>query len=405
MYGGAAGGGKSSSLLSASLQFVHTTENYSALLLRKTYSDLTQPGALIPRSFAWLGSTDAQWKGAEHSWTFPKTGSVLKFGYLDTALDIYQYQSSEYQFIGFDEASQFRENDYRYLFSRLRKPMTMNVPLRMRSASNPGGIGHEWVKRRFITEGKQNGRWFIPATLDDNPHIDRQAYIQSLSNLDPVTRAQLLRGDWSARQGGRIFRREWFGVPMREVPEGLNWCRFWDMAATPEGKGDPDWTAGALVAVQNGVWWIRNIRHFRGTPKENEDIVKQTAALDGHFTMIRMEEEPGASGKSMVDHYRRSVLIGYNFDGVSPKKKKLLRAGPFSSAAEAGNVRLIEGSWIGDFLDEVEAFTGDGKEHDDQVDAVTGAMAALTTDTQNPVTVGYAEPSIESDRLSRSDFG
>src|SRR5439155_6373928 len=94
---------------------------------------------------------------SSHTWKFP-SGAVLRFGYLDTALDIYQYQSAEFQFIGFDELSQFKENDYRYLFSRLRKAKGIDVPLRMRSGSNPGGVGHEWVKKRFIEEGRKEGR-------------------------------------------------------------------------------------------------------------------------------------------------------------------------------------------------------------------------------------------------------
>ncbi len=408
MYGGAAGGGKSSALLMAALQYVHLVKNYSALLLRKTYSDLNQPGALIPRSFAWLGRTDAQWSGKDHTWTFPKTGAVLKFGYLDTALDKFQYQSAEYQFVGFDEASQFMEADYRYLFSRLRRGMGMDVPIRMRSASNPGGVGHEWVKRRLILEGAKNGRWFIPATLDDNPHIDRQAYVASLSNLDPITRAQLLKGDWTARQSGRIFRREWFGVPLDQAPAGLRWCRYWDLAATPEdesGKTDPDWTSGTKMALQNGLWWIENVRRFRGTPKENEDIIAQTAKLDGVSTMIRMEQEGGASGKSLISHYATNVLVGYDFAGVPSNKNKLIRAGPFSSAAEAKNVRLINGGWIGEFLDEVESFTGDGKEHDDQVDSTTGAMAALSTNTRNATTIAYQSSNlVQSERLTAADF-
>jgi hypothetical protein len=65
----------------------------------------------------------------------------------------------------------------------------------MRAGSNPGGIGHDWVKQRFLVEGATAGRLFVPAKLDDNPHLDRHAYVPSLSELDPITRAQLLAGD------------------------------------------------------------------------------------------------------------------------------------------------------------------------------------------------------------------
>jgi hypothetical protein len=91
----------------------------------------------------------------------------------------------------------------------------------MRAASNPGGIGHDWVKQRFLVEGMATGRLFVPAKLDDNPHLDRHAE-RELSELDPITRAHLLQGDWSVRQGGTIFRREWFdldgGVDRWQVP-------------------------------------------------------------------------------------------------------------------------------------------------------------------------------------------
>jgi len=149
MYGGAAGGGKSDALLMAALQYVDV-ENYAALLLRKSYSDLSLPAALIPRAAEWLTTTDAKWNGAEHVWRFP-SGASLSFGYLDTEADKYRYQSAEYQFIGFDELTQFSESQYTYMFSRLRRLKGSNVPLRMRGASNPGGYGHEWVKQRFIT--------------------------------------------------------------------------------------------------------------------------------------------------------------------------------------------------------------------------------------------------------------
>lgn len=367
----------SSALLMAALQFVEVP-NYSALLLRKSFSDLNQPGALIPRSMSWLGGTDARWSGAEHAWHFP-SGAILKFGYLDAALDIYQFASAEFQFIGYDELTQFQEFAYRFLFSRLRRPKDMNVPLRCRSASNPGGVGHEWVKRRFITEGRREGRIFVPATLSDNPHIDRESYVKMMDNLDPVTRRQLLEGDWTARQAGSMFRREWFKI-VDAAPASSRIVRYWDMAASePSKKGrDPDWTAGPKVSFHEGNWYLQDMRRFRGLPAVNEANLKQTAQMDGFEIPIRMEQEPGASGKSQVDHYARTILPGYAFAGIPSLADKITRAGPFSSAAEGGRFFLVNGPWISDFLDEVESFP-DGA-HDDQIDGVTGAMGFLSTE-------------------------
>lgn len=202
LYGGAAGGGKSQALLMAALQFVDVP-GYSALLLRRTLRDLALPGALLDRAREWLTGTPATWNENQKTWTFP-SGATLAFGYLDRPADRFRYQSSEFQFIGFDELTQFGETEYTYLFSRLRRLSGHRVPLRMRAASNPGGIGHDWVKRRFLLEGRSHGRIFIPARIDDNPHLDREAYIESLESLEPLVREQLLRGDWDAEDDGII---------------------------------------------------------------------------------------------------------------------------------------------------------------------------------------------------------
>jgi len=376
LYGGAAGGGKSDALLMAALQYVHVP-GYSALLLRKTYSDLALPGALMSRAVEWLAPSDATWSGNSKRWMFP-SGASLTFGYLDQAGSEYRYQSSEFQFIGFDELTQFRENQYRYLFSRLRRLEGQPVPLRMRAASNPGGVGHEWVRQRFVDKDVRNyDRIFIPATLADNPYLDQQAYLMSLDQLDPITKRQLLNGDWTARHGGDKFHREWFDI-VDAVPAGLTKIRYWDMAATePKGNRDPDYTAGALLGLSSeGITYIIDVRRMRGSPGAVERHVRITAETDSPEVTITMEQEPGASGVANIDHFRRKILQGYTFypDRVSGSKE--VRASPLSSQAEAGNVKLVRGPWIPDFLDEAETFpTGD---HDDMVDAVSGAYNRLT---------------------------
>lgn len=218
MYGGAAGGGKSDALLTAALRYVDVP-GYAALLMRRTYADLALPGAIMSRSKEWLMGSDARWSEVDFRWTFP-SGSTLSFGYLRNFNDVYRYQSAEFQFIGFDELTQFTEPEYRYLFTRLRKPSGIdddaplaNVPLRVRTASNPGGRGHKWVKRRLIdreldpddeqdTLARARRRVFIPAKLGDNPHVDQDSYVESLAHVDPFLRAQMLDGDWNAREPG-----------------------------------------------------------------------------------------------------------------------------------------------------------------------------------------------------------
>ena len=376
LYGGAAGGGKSDALLMAALQYVDVP-GYSALLLRRSYTDLSLPGALMDRAKAWLIPTLAHWRDSMKTWEFP-SGATVTFGYLERPGDEYRYQSTEFQFVGFDELTQFTETQYRYLFSRLRRSNEVDVPLRMRSASNPGGVGHEWVRERFIdAQGSIESRIFIPASLPDNPYLDQDAYLASLNQLDPITRQQLLMGDWSARQPGNLFRREWFAV-VEELPVQINRSvRFWDLAATPMRPGtDPDYTAGVRVDYGvDGLYYVVDVQRMRGTPGEVERLVNQTARMDGISTQIVIEQEPGASGVNTIHHYVTRVLPDYTVRGQRSTGSKVERAGPVSSQAEVGNVRLYRGPWLSPFLDEVEAFPLGG--HDDQVDALSGAFMRL----------------------------
>ena len=157
-YGGAAGGGKSDALLMAALQYVHVP-GYAALILRRDTQRLKLAGGLIPRSQAWLSAERVKpfvrYSQSKQQWTFQTQAApaTLTFGYLMDPSDRWRYGSSEFQYIGFDELTEFGEEDYLFLFSRLRRTLGMSVPLRMRSASNPGGIGHGWVKQRFLGEG------------------------------------------------------------------------------------------------------------------------------------------------------------------------------------------------------------------------------------------------------------
>lgn len=374
-YGGAGGGGKSDALLMAALQYVDVP-GYSALILRKSYSDLTLPGALLERSQRWLAGTGAKWNGETKIWTFP-SGAKLSFGYLESLTDVQRYQSAEFQMIAFDELTQFPEYSYRFLFSRLRRLEGSGIPIRMRSASNPGNIGHVWVQRRFIEEGPEHGRIFIPAKLVDNPFLDADEYNKSLAELDVVTRAQIQEGDWTIRAKGGLFQRQWFQIAS-EAPAGpeVRRVRYWDLAATQADPGkDPDWTVGLKLAESNGQYWVEDVRRMRGTPLDVERLIQQCASMDGREVPIVIEQESGASGVSLIDHYQREVLRGFDVRSDKVNRAKVLRAGPASSAAQAGNISLVKGSWLTAFLDELDAFPQGA--HDDQVDTLSGALNIL----------------------------
>lgn len=229
-YGGAAGGGKSVALLMAALQYVDTP-GYAALILRRNFPQLNQPGMLIPLSRAWLAKTDAKWNAQEKQWTFP-SGAVLKFGHVDDEQSIYNYQGGAYQFVGFDELTQFTEFAYTYIaFSRQRRDVAMReagIPIRVRATANPGGVGHSWVKSRFI-DNREPGTVFIPAKVADNPGLDVADYAKSMSHLGEILRAQLLEGDWGAFEGAAYptFKPETHVVDAFDVPDA--WERYESM--------------------------------------------------------------------------------------------------------------------------------------------------------------------------------
>lgn len=382
LFGGAAGGGKSSALLMAALQYVDVP-NYSAIIFRRTYADLALPGAIMDRFTSWLSNyDDVRWNSNNYVATFP-SGARLSFGYLNNSQDYLRYKGSEFQFIGMDEVTEIRESDYRYLFSRLRRPAKgelAQVPLRMRSASNPAP---NWVRQRFIVEGLDQGRIFVPSKLHDNPGIDADSYRQALSALDPVERRRLEEGDWWSTSLGSLFERENFVIiDPHEVPQiasSARAVRFWDLAATEPSQSNPnpDWTVGTLAMLDQGITYILDVRKARVKGEKVEQLIAQTAYEDGPAVAIRMEQEPGSSGKALVDQYARYVVPGYDFVGIRSTGDKVTRARPFAAAVANGNVRLVRGPWLTEWLDEFASFP-EACDHDDQVDSAVGAFTHLT---------------------------
>ena len=382
LYGGAAGGGKSVAQLMAALQYVDIP-GYSAILFRKTYADLSLPGALIDMSKQWLmpfvESKEVKWSEKEKQYVFP-SGATLNFGYLESGNDCYRYQGAEFQYIGMDEVTHIDPANYRYLFSRLRKPKSLQVPLRFRATANPGGQFGEYYYQRFFVEGKDAGRIFIGAGIDDNPYLDAEAYKESLAELDPIERERLLNGNWEIKANGDMFNRHWFNiVPASDIPPAAKRVRFWDMASTDpskrkgRNKREPDWSVGFKLAHYQGMYWIEDIIRVQKTPHDLEQIIGDTAKLDGYGVAIRMEKEPGSSGEITIDHYSRNVLRGYDFVGLASTGSKVERARTASAASQAGRVFISQRCRnMLPFLDEADLFPYGL--HDDTIDGFSGAF-------------------------------
>lgn len=381
-FGGAAGPGKSWGLLMAALQYVDVP-GYHALLLRPTLGEFEQPGGLIDVANEWLTTTDAWWHGGNREWTFP-SGASIRFGYLKNAADLKQYKGPSYSFCGFDELTSFPEALYRGMFRILRqaKGRLDAVPLRMRAASNPGDVGHAWVKNRFVDpKTREPGVKYVPARIADNPFLDYDSYLQSLSHMSPVDRERLIRGDWDVMEEGGKFARESFKIiEPWQVPAAVRKVRYWDLAATEESQAnpDPDYTCGIrLERSAGGVFTISSIVHGRYADERVEKVVRATAEEDGPGVDVYIEQEPGASGKLVVSHFKRQVLDGFACHAGLPRGgDKEVRARPVAAAVANGLVQVVRSPHLTEFLDECTIFPNGG--HDDFVDALSGGHTKLT---------------------------
>ncbi|MBA7588089.1 hypothetical protein ES708_30137 [subsurface metagenome] len=263
----------------------------------------------------------------------------------------------------------------------------------MRGAGNPDGRHVQWVKQRYV-DTKTAKAPFIPARLKDNPGIEKESYIDSLKHLGSIQIARLLEGNWDMPDFGGMFERGWFTLT-KSVPQKMRAVRYWDKAASKPKRGeDPDYTAGVLMATDGeGIFYILDVQHTRGTPREIEALIKQTAILDRLRTDCRivrifLEQEPGSSGIDVVDHFTRRVLVGYPFKGDKVTGPKAERAAAFSSASEAGNVKILIGTWdLNGYLDELGGFPQIA--HDDRVDASSGAFNMLVN-IPRPPKLGHA---------------
>ena len=230
LYGGAAGGGKSDALLTEALRQVQIP-HYRGIIFRKTYPQLTD---LIDRSRELYTKAfpRAAYNSTAHCWSFP-SGAKIFFGNMPRDEDRFNYQGKHYDFVAFDELTQFTWVQYSYLMSRNR-PNGPGTRVYMRATANPGGIGHGWVKDRFVTAAvpmttiwetyevrKPDGtisemkrdRIFVPSTVFDNQALldNDPNYLANLAMLPEAEKNALLYGSWDSFDG-QVFR-EWRNDP------------------------------------------------------------------------------------------------------------------------------------------------------------------------------------------------
>lgn len=253
LYGGAAGGGKTYSLIADPMRYFDNPQ-FNGLILRRTNDELREiiwkTQEIYPKAFK-----GAKWQEKKSQWVFP-SGARLWLTYLERDEDVLRYQGQAFSYIAFDELTQHPTPfAWNYMRSRLRTT-DPDLPIFMRATTNPGGPGHGWVKSMFVDPAPANtafaatdidtgvelrypdshpekagqplfNRRFIPASLYDNPYLSNDgAYEANLLSLPEMQRRQLLEGDWAIATGAAFpeFRTSVHVVDPFEIPN--TWRKF-----------------------------------------------------------------------------------------------------------------------------------------------------------------------------------
>lgn len=281
LFGGAAGGGKSYGQLVDGLLYALKYPKSKQIIFRSTFADLEK--SLIRTSMDLYPLSIADYNSSKHTWKF-KNGSIVDFGYIQYEKDVYQYQSAEYDVIRFDELTHFTEFMYTYMISRCRGANP--YPKCIKSSTNPGGVGHNWVKERFIDIGAPNvihtckletgettTRIFIPSLVQDNKFMLTYDpdYIKRLDALPEKERRTLKYGDWDIFDGQFFteFKRDIHVIEPFEIPK--DWYIYFVM------DYGLDKLAGYWIAVDynNNAYVFREVYESNLLVSQARDKIKE----------------------------------------------------------------------------------------------------------------------------------
>lgn len=434
LAGGAAGSGKTYTLLLTALRFMQHPRA-TGVIFRRTSKMITAPGSVWQEAvsmYTGIYGSKLTVRNRDMEIVFPH-GAVLKFSHMQHASNIYDWKGSQLSFCAFDEASEFTEEMVTYLISRMRnahvdyKPqlyLTTNPDydcfLRpwiqdfyldpMTGIPKPETCG---VKRWFFRQGNtmlwynslaeaesvhgsgaESGIMsftFIPATCKDNPPLlkAQPSYISNLMSLPRVEMERLLLGSWFARpESAGMFKRSWCQLVEHPNGRATKRVRAYDFAMTKpsEQNPNPDWTRGVLISKdRSNIYTVEDLVSIRDRAHEVERLIFQTAIQDGPDVTIVIPQDPNAAaGAYARDLQRKLGEMGFTCRLAKPVKSKIIRFSPFSSVAQAGYVQIVEGDWNKEFFDELEVFDGSKTRKDDIVDATSDAFFQLNRSINLP---------------------
>lgn len=422
IYGGSAGGGKTWALLLEPLRHV-SNPKFGATIFRRNTVQIRNEGGLWDESEKLYPLIGAKPSSHVLKWDFV-SGSKVSFAHLEHDKTVLSYQGSQIPLMCFDELTHFSAKQFWYMLSRNRS--MCGVRPYVRATCNPDA--DSWVAefiawwidqdtglpipersgalRWFVRVGDtiiwadapeelsghkmvgENGTevpippksvTFIASKLTDNKALMAAdpGYLANLMALSRVDRERLLGGNWKIRpSAGLYFQREWVEV-VDAAPAGLNVVRGWDLAATPESDGnDPDWTTGTKIGLaSDGTYYVLHHVYDRLSPNGVERLIRNTASQDGVGVRVKLPQDPGQAGKAQVKSLAK-MLAGFDVRSATVTGDKVTRFSPFSAQAEAGNVKVVRGSWNERWFSELENFPPD-QGHDDDADSTAEAFNEL----------------------------
>lgn len=419
LYGGAAGGGKSMACVLDPLRQV-SQPGFRSAIFRRTFPEFELPKGIIELSKELYTGRGCLYNESKHRWHWPKYDSNIRFLQMENESDYAKGQGGGLHTIYFDELSKFTELQYRFQFSRLRKPAGSQIECYARATANPpedNDPGMEWIVDRwapwldpdyesrtgrpaaksgelryYIQQGdaeievpkgtpKAWSRTFIAASWRDNLSLDQEDYERSLDMLPFIQRERQKNSNWTIKVGaGKVFSRDWFTQFADSMPDGVQQSRAWDLAATEKklkNSNDPDWTSSTLIAQKGDKIFVQILRDRRHASKVIPWMYERARAESS--VVVGFEHEQGASGKIVADQIVRGMAeMSRICHAISPRGgDKVQRAMPLSVLAEQGKIVLVKSPTVtfDEIIKEFHSFP-DGK-HDDMVDSTSLALHLL----------------------------
>ena len=413
LYGGAAGGGKSAGLVALAAEDMDNPAHHAALL-RRSNPQLTGAGGLVDKAREFYSRSRWTWRAGAMRWINYASGATVDFRHLANPKALEDYVGQEFTFLGIDELTFFTEHEYKILMSRLRSPAGV-IP-RIRATTNPGGPGHEWVKRRFLCWLDANyssefvdddgvthtfgpaesgevrhfatigdvdtqvpewyedaqSRTYISAKVSDNPYLMRdREYVKKLKNLPELERKRLLEGDWGVYQEGGVFTFNMFRTVLEhELPKGMQWWRGFDLAGTANTRSDNSAWVECSTDKKGNIYIRMCFAAKLDWPKQRRQFKNIIMSPSRGGKNVYNAIEATSNGLPLYQEFSQDPdLNAYTVMPYNPGQgDKISRKQPMAIKGGQGKVFMVEGEWNDSFVQEAVLFGNDGV-HDDRIDA------------------------------------